>query len=144
MPSLDALMPHRPPMRMLEAVVEASAEHAVGRMVVREDNPFLGKDGLLDRAAFPEIMAQCFAAGAGQARGARVGYLAAMRHIVMHGDARLGDALDVTSRLVTSLSGVMVIAASIARNGELLAEGELKVYIPEPLPGNNSDGDSPA
>ena len=143
MPNLDDIMPHRPPMRMLEEVFPAGEGRAGGRMCVGADNPFLREDGLLERAAFPEIMAQCFAAAAGaKAKTAREagslapseGYLAALRHIVVHEDVKKGDTLDIAVEVVAELSGVTVVAATVHCGATLLAEGELKIYIPDPLP----------
>ena len=136
MPNLDGIMPHRPPMRMLEEVSPAGEGRASGRMRVGDDNPFLREHGQLERAAFPEIMAQCFAAAAGArvqaAQSPGEGYLAALRHIVIHEDAKKGDVLDIAVEVVAELSGVSVVAATVHCRATLLAEGELKIYIPEP------------
>lgn len=143
MSKLDSLMPHKPPMRMLEALVKTGPDWAKGQFTVRRGNLFLGENGLLDRAAFPEIMAQTFAAAAGQARQGMAGYsvndgyLAAVRNLVVHGDARLGDTLDVDVHILTEISGVTVLAGQVFCETNLLAEGELKIYIPEPLLGTD-------
>ncbi len=141
MKNIDRLMPHKPPMRMLESLVELGPDWAKGQLTIRPDNLFLRESGLLDRTAFPEIIAQCFAAAAGKARQETAGvfvndgYLAAVRNLVVHDDARLGDTLDIDVRVLTEISGVTVLAGQVFCQKRLLAEGELKIYIPEPLAG---------
>ena len=63
--SLTAIVPHRAPMLLLSGLESFSSEEARATATVLEDNPFLRPDGKLERVAYAEIMAQCFAAGAG-------------------------------------------------------------------------------
>lgn len=139
--NLDSIMPHRKPMQMLEELVEASPERARGHLTIRPDNLFLGKDGLLDRAAFPEIMAQCFAAAAGHLSGKRTdgneGYLAAISHLKICQDARLDDSLDVEVEILAEVSGVTVLAGKIMLNASTIASAELKIYLPKTV--HNAD-----
>jgi predicted hotdog family 3-hydroxylacyl-ACP dehydratase len=82
-------------------------------------------------------MAQCFAAGAGafaRTTGkppAAWGYLAALRDIAIHGDARLGDTLTISVHVVTALGPVTVLEGEVRSAGALLAAGQLKAFIPE-------------
>jgi len=125
-------------MLLLSSLDAFSAEEARATADLREGNPFLRPDGLLDRAAYAELMAQCFAAGAGalarqtETPPAALGYLAALRDVVIHGDARLGDTLTVSVKLVTTLGPVSVLEGEVRSAADtLLATGQLKVFIPE-------------
>ena len=134
---LSAFLPHRAPMLLLSRLDAFSAEGARATAELRAGNPFLRSDGLLERAAYVELMAQCFAAGAGAlARQAEKppaawGYLAALRDIAIHGDARLGDTLTASVNLVTALGPVTVLEGEVRSADTLLARGQFKIFIPE-------------
>ncbi len=134
---LEDLLPHRAPMLLLDKLEGFSSEAAQATMNVTEENPFVRVDGLLERAAYPELLAQCLAAGAGAARRAaghpppNRGYLAALRHVMIYEDARLGDALRIAVRLTARLGQVMAVEGEVRKNGRLLAAGTFKVFLPE-------------
>jgi predicted hotdog family 3-hydroxylacyl-ACP dehydratase len=134
---LSAIVPHRAPMLLLSRLDAFSEEGARATVELREGNPFLRADGLLERAAYAEIMAQCFAAGAGAlARRAEKpptgwGYLAALRDIAVHADARLGETLAVSVTLVAALASVTVVEGEVRSADRQLATGQLKIFIPE-------------
>jgi len=134
---LEELLPHRPPMLLLSRLDAFSAEGAQAAAELREGNPFLRPDGLLERAAYAELMAQCFAAGAGavarqtETPPAAWGYLAALRDVAISGDARCGDSLTVSVRLTASLGRITVMEGEVrSATDALLATGQLKVFIP--------------
>ena len=94
-------------------------------------------DGTLERVAYAEIMAQCFAAGAGAsllgAGGACAGwgYLAALRDVTVHADARVGQQLSVFVRIATRLGEITVVDGEVHAEGLLLANGQFKIFMPE-------------
>ena len=124
-------------MLLLSRLDAFSAEGARATVELREGNPFLRPDGLLERTAYAELMAQCFAAGAGAlARRADKppaawGYLAALRDVAVHGDARCGETLAVSVRIVAALGPVTVLEGEVRSADTLLAAGQLKIFIPE-------------
>ncbi len=78
------LIPHRPPMVLIDRILEVGPEHLVSEAVISADKPFLAPDGSLPAWAGIELMAQSIAAYAGaQARAAgepiRVGFLLGTR-----------------------------------------------------------------
>ena len=134
---LTALMPHRAPMLLLSRLESFTSEEARATATVLEDNPFLRPDGKLERVAYAEIMAQCFAAGAGAsllATGgscAGWGYLAALRDVTMHAEAQVGQHLDVQVRISARLGEIAVVDGEIHADGQLLASGQFKIFMPE-------------
>jgi predicted hotdog family 3-hydroxylacyl-ACP dehydratase len=134
---LSVLLPHRAPMLLLNRLDAFSEEGAQATVELRENNPFLRPDGLLERAAYAEFMAQCFAAGAGAlARLAKKppatwGYLAALRDLAVHGDARLGETLTVAVHIVAALGPVTVLEGEVRSKDSVLATGQCKIFIPE-------------
>ena len=134
---LTTLMPHRAPMLLLDRLESFSHEGARGVVDICEGNPFLRSDGVLERVAYAEILAQCFAAGAGALqsqsgqKAATLGYLAALRDIAVHADAKLGQRLVAEVRVAARLGGVTVVDGEVRANGLLLASGQFKVFIPQ-------------
>ena len=130
------LLPHRAPMLLLESfdgVVDGEA-----RCTVRTDgdNPYLRDDGTFERAAYAEMIAQCFAAAAGAAAGAAggsataPGYLAALKDVRVFADARAGDVLCATARHETSLGPIHVVSGEVRRGDERIACASLKLFLP--------------
>ncbi len=134
---LEGLLPHRPPMLLLDGPARISGDEAETTVHVRADHMFLTEDGRLDRVAFLEIMAQCFAAGAG-ARSSDglpgMGYLAGVREMVVHGDAHVGETLTVRTRPEARLGDIVVVRGEICSGSRMLAEARFKIYAPSAAP----------
>jgi len=134
---LSLLLPHRAPMLLLSRLDDFSEKGARATADLREGNPFLRPDGLLERTAYAELMAQCFAAGAGalarlaEKQPAAWGYLAALRDIAVYADARCGESLDIAVTVVTTLGPVIVLEGEVRSAKTLLAAGQVKIFIPE-------------
>ena len=134
---LSAILPHRAPMLLLTSLDDFSEAEARATAALQEGNPFLRADGILERTAYAELMAQCFAAGAGAL--ARIanrpptawGYLAALRDVIVHDDARLGETLAVSATIAARLGPVLVIEGEVRCAARLLATGQFKIFIPE-------------
>ena len=134
---LSDLLPHRAPMLLLSRLDGFSETQAQATATLREGNPFLRPDGLLERAAYAELMAQCFAAGAGalarclEKPPPAWGYLAALRDVAVYGDARCGETLAVSVSITASLGPITVVEGEVRSADALLAAGQFKIFIPE-------------
>ena len=58
----DLLVPHRRPVCMIDRLVEYRDESGVVEALLRSDNLLVGEDGVLDRTAYMELIAQAYAA----------------------------------------------------------------------------------
>lgn len=81
------LVPHGPPMLMLEELVSWAPGEAECRMTVRDDAPFV-EEGRVDAVLTMEYMAQCVAACLGyeafrEGVGVRVGMIVAVRQMAL-------------------------------------------------------------
>lgn len=141
-PPVDALIPQRAPMRLVDEVLAADDGAITCAAVVRADNLFL-RQGRVPAAVALEYMAQAIAAHAGLGARARgeppaVGLIAACRSLELHGDDDLapGDRLVIDA--ARTFDGPLTeYRARVARGGELLAEAVLHVARPNlenPLP----------
>ncbi|MBR5704353.1 MAG: hypothetical protein IKX21_00095 [Deltaproteobacteria bacterium] len=129
-PAVTALLPHRRPMLLLDALTGVQNNQIQAIFTVREDNIFLRSDGTLEAVALLEAMAQCFAAGQGL-RGSgqnRVGYLAAVRRCNITGEAHLGDILCASARAVAQVGAIIIVEGEMTRGEEKLASAEFKIY----------------
>ena len=124
-------------MLLLSKLDGFTSEEARATVALHEDNPFLRADGKLERVAYAEIMAQCFAAGAGAnllasgGASAGWGYLAALRDVTVHADAHAGQRLDVCVRVSARLGEIAVVDGEVHAAGQLLAAGQFKIFMPE-------------
>jgi predicted hotdog family 3-hydroxylacyl-ACP dehydratase len=120
-------------MLMLDGCEPSGPESFRAWLTLRWDNPFVDDDGTLERAAYPELIAQCFAAGAGSRRkgdaGQPLGFLAGFRDMVIHGDARVGDVLTAEATIAASLGKVSVVDGTVSGPGGTLATGQIKVFL---------------
>lgn len=131
--NLKTVMAHKPPMLLVDELLEVQDGCAVTCFLIKEDNIFLNKDGLLAREALAEIMAQSFAAlnaynGAKENKKEEKGFLVGLRNIVVHADARLGDSLKCRVRAVDFIAQTYIVEGQIFKDDVLLAEGELRLF----------------
>lgn len=128
-----ALIPHRPPMVLIDEVTEYGAERIRARRVVRAGEPFVGPDGLED-AALLEVIAQTIAAGDAmyaQSKGGRVvrGYLTGLTGVTLQGRAAAGEQVEVTGDCLKRMDGMGLFDAEARAGGRLLARGRFKLYV---------------
>ena len=134
------LLPHRPPMLLLDAVVARDAETLTARVVPRPDMPFfVAGQGMPAHAAL-EWMAQCCGAFVGARAldtggAARIGFLLGSRNFQCQvAWFAAGMALDIVARLLF-LDGSMGVFDCWVRpqgheTGADLASARLTVYQP--------------
>ncbi|MDR2174287.1 MAG: hypothetical protein LBE32_08870 [Burkholderiales bacterium] len=138
-PVVDYL-PHRPPMVLLDRLVEASESHTVCEVTLQIDSPFC------DGAAVPgwvgiEYMAQTVGVLAGwraleRQLPVRIGFLVGTRHYQSHvSQFHAGDTLRITAdEDLMADDGLVAMSCTIRHlDGTLLAEASLLVFQPDDL-----------
>jgi predicted hotdog family 3-hydroxylacyl-ACP dehydratase len=137
MTDVERLLPHRPPMVLVDGVESADADGCVARWTVPAASPWI-EDGRLLRAAFIEIAAQTAALSAGlpnetSGEPPRHGYLGMVSDFRIHGDARAGDVLRSSVRLTARFGLLTRVTCRIERFDDgavtLLADGALTVAL---------------
>lgn len=135
------LMPHQPPMRLIDSVLSVEPEGSgMAEAVIRADNIFLDRDDALPLEALVELMAQAFAAVSGYndlqaGRPGRTGYLVGVKKVTFpipettQPGVSVGDRLTVTVRPTGEFAGFVIVDAEVRRHDDLLAQGELKIWI---------------
>ncbi|WP_418765222.1 hypothetical protein [Mailhella sp.] len=130
------LLPHLPPIRMIDALDEADDERFASHVTIPQDSPYV-TSGILCPEALLEVMAQCFAAGmgckAGKAEpdaGAAWGYLASIRNFEIRENAHAGDRLVARCALRMRVGSIWVVEGQVLRRDEEIARAQFKIYIP--------------
>lgn len=136
--SLDELIKHQPPMRLIDELCWAESGKGHCRLMVRRDNLFYSElyKGLPAHVGI-ELMAQSIAAVAGhQSKTAggeiKLGFLLGSRKYQCDIDCfKLGEQYDVfVEELHVESSGLSVFACEIRQSDRVVAEARLNVYQP--------------
>jgi predicted hotdog family 3-hydroxylacyl-ACP dehydratase len=133
LPSPAQVLPHRPPMILIDELLSSSDDSLCARVRLREDSPFV-EDGRVSSLVAIEYMAQTVAALAGlrkRARGEEVrrGYLLGCRELKLPvAELRAGDELTVRVRETWATDELGHFDCSVTRGEELVALGVLSVY----------------
>lgn len=130
------LIPHRPPIVFIDRVTGAVDNCVTSSFTVPRDSPYLDSEGRLMPEALLEVMAQCFAAGAGlQAAGAgreiSWGYLAAVRDMRIHTAVFSDDTLHAEAEHRMSVGPLHIVDCRVLRDGMPIASAQLKIFVPE-------------
>jgi radical SAM protein with 4Fe4S-binding SPASM domain len=127
------LVPHKPPMLMIDRLLEVRERASTSEMTVLQEMVFVGKDGKLDETSYPEIMSQAIAAQEGFRKlGSRnpqqEGFLLGIKNIVIIGSAKVGDVLRISMFKVAKYGDFGIIQGEVTKDGAVIARGELKVW----------------
>jgi radical SAM protein with 4Fe4S-binding SPASM domain len=127
------LVPHKPPMLLIDRLLEVRERASLSEMTVLQEMVFVGKDGKLDEASYPEIMSQAIAAQEGFRRlGSRdpqqEGFLLGIKNIEILGSAKVGDVLRISMFKVAKYGDFGIIQGEVKRGDTVISRGELKVW----------------
>lgn len=132
-PDFKSLIPHRPPMVLVDEVPIWGAERICARRTVRESDPFV-ENGELSDPSLIECLAQAIAAGDAQHardKGGRVikGYLTGLTGLKFYSRARVGETIDLEADCQRRMDGMGLFHARARVQDRLLAEGVFKLYV---------------
>ena len=135
MTDIDKLIPQRPPMRMVDTFFGGDAESCETGLSIGPDNVFC-LEGKLIEPGLIEHMAQSAAAFSGfgafmEGFPPRVGYLAEIKSFSIRRLPSVGEKLRTRISHVEEILGMTLVHGEVTSDGEKIAEGDLKVYIPE-------------
>lgn len=134
-PPIEQLLPHRPPMLLLDEVIAFDAESVECAVEIRESSTFFEPGGVPAWVAL-EYCAQAIAAYAGlKARASggqpKIGLLVAARELTLQTEVfRAGDKLRIRARREFGEERVGRFACEVLRDGVAVAHASLSVYLP--------------
>ena len=130
----EAFIPHRLPMRLVDTLISHEGAGGLVEANPTADSVLVDADGVLDGAAFIELLAQSYAVIKGyddtlHGREISEGYLVGVRKMRIVGRAYAGDRLLVRISTVGSFEGFAVAEGEILRGDEIIASGTIKLWI---------------
>ena len=137
------LLPHRPPMLLVERILERGAGFVACSGRITRDTPLAGELGISSLLAL-EMGAQASALldpEPAYPAPARAGFLVFIRRATLHrATLPLAVPLRVEARLVGGAGGLRIVQVRIAPEDEpdaTLAEGELGTFVPRDVPASS-------
>jgi len=132
--AIEALIPHRAPMRFVEALTDCTDTTARATTSFTADH-FAVADGAVIEAALVECVAQTVAAAlghraraSGDSGAANHGLLAAVSNFKIQSRPPLDQLLTIEVRELKRLGPMLLIAGTISSADQLIASGELSLY----------------
>lgn len=135
--TIQDLLPHGPPMLLLDAVDAVGNDCLVASLTIRPDSPFARHDGVPSHIGL-EYMAQACGALAGflsleAGLPVQVGFLMGARSASFRREwFAFGERLTVSASLLYRDDASAALKAAIEIGGERVAEAQLTVYVPPP------------
>ena len=131
----STLIPHRPPIVFIDYVTGAESLSSSSSYTVPKGAPYVDAEGRLMPEAMVEVMAQCFAAGAGlyakeTGRMITWGYLAGIKDLKISEHVFSGDVLQASAIHSMCLGGLHVLDCRVTRGETIVASAQLKIFVP--------------
>lgn len=126
-------IPQRPPMVMIDELVEASDDHAITRLTVRHDNLFVDDERLTEPGMIENI-AQTAAAQVGYQCSQKhipvpIGYIAAIKNLRIGDMPKLNSQITTSIRVTNHVLDVTVAEGKIEQDGMVCCECEMRIFI---------------
>lgn len=131
---VESLIPHRKPMCLIDRLIELKDQGGTVEASVPHEHALIASDGRLDSLAVAEMIAQSYAAVKGyddrhSGKPVHRGFLVGIRKLQFWGTAFAGDLLRINVKTVGAIAGFAVVTGAVFRHQELLADGEIKLWI---------------
>lgn len=132
---VERYLPHRPPMLLIDEIVDATETSVVCKTQIRPDCVF-ATDGIVHPAAMIEIVAQACAICSGMRAGdgkPRSGMLVGCREAAFSVDSfAVGDELTITVEKLVDQPQLTTFAGTVTRDGASCVTMQLSVVEGEP------------
>ena len=129
----ETVIPHRPPMRLIDTL-DAWSEEAAQASVVFDPAHLAVDDGRVTEAALVECLAQTVAAmegarAAAAGTGGQLGMLCGVADFTVLRRPRAGERLEIRVRAEKRLGTMLLAAGEVWCNGSVAASGALKLSV---------------
>jgi predicted hotdog family 3-hydroxylacyl-ACP dehydratase len=133
---VNTLIPHERPMRLIDRLLKAEEQSGIAEAIVQPESPLLDEDGCLEPVVMIELIAQTYAAMKGyqdlsSGRSSRKGFLVGISDFHVVGRTRAGQRLRIKVETVGSTGGFALAEGEVYQEGERVAAGAIKVWVPE-------------
>lgn len=119
----------------IDRLLKVEDEYAMCETRLSPGHMLLDDEGRMDRVGFVELAAQGYAAVQGFEFASKglpfpVGYLVGVQAFECFGDAYENDLLHIETKTVGTFEGFGVVQATIRHGNSVLAQGKIKLYVP--------------
>ncbi|MEI6436122.1 MAG: 3-hydroxyacyl-ACP dehydratase [Bacteroidota bacterium] len=126
-------IPQKPPMVMVDRLIEMFDKTTVTSLVIRKDNVFC-ENGLFREPGLIENMAQTAAAGIGakpgiKPNGAPLGFIGGIRNLKINDFPVVGEEIITAVTILHEIFDATIVQAEIRLNNFVIASGELKIFL---------------
>lgn len=132
---IRSLLPQRDPFVAVDHLVQYDDTEVVTETVVKSDSLFT-EDGRLTAAGLMENIAQTCAARIGfhtlyvlGRETVDIGVIGALRNMEIHALPPVGQTLTTRVTVREEAFGITLVEASVTSEGQLMAEGEMKIAL---------------
>ena len=132
---VEQLIPQKYPMAMVDGLIEQNENSTISRLILNSSNIFC-KDRFFTEAGLIENMAETAALRSGYEASLKnqkplVGFIGSLKRIKIHKLPQDSDTLKTTITILNSLMNVLIIKGEIVCKGNLMAEGEMNIFLQE-------------
>lgn len=129
------LLPHRPPMILVDQLIEFGDGRGCVSATVGENDLFVDADGVLEAVALVELVAQGYATMKGyddlvNQRPVQRGFLVGSRTFKVVRCPQVGESLIIDITTTAELDSFSVIDGVIRVGDDVIAEGSVKLWLP--------------
>lgn len=134
-PSVTSLIPHKPPMLLIDAITAIDGAKGTASITIKKDNLFMRADGALSPEVFCEMIAQGYAVCEAYRREQKGlsndggGYLVQVRGAEFLGDVRAGDVLEVRTEETDNCFETRIVKGEVWCADTLLAKASLYIFL---------------
>ena len=134
-PPVITLIPHRPPMLLVDEITAIEGEKGEARAHVGQGHLFLREDGTLAPEAYCELFAQGFGVCESYRRiqkGLTVdggGYLVSVRDVEILGAAYAGGELVIRTEKTDEFFDTYIVRGEVFCGAQKLAQGTLHIFV---------------
>lgn len=130
---IGEFIPQKPPMVMIDTLVSAENGKTITTLSIRKDN-LLFHEGFFKEPGLIENIAQTAAAGVGylsrtEQKPPPVGFIGGIRNLKIHKLPEEGDTIRTEVIVTHEVFEATVVEGKVFLKDELIAEGELKIFI---------------
>jgi predicted hotdog family 3-hydroxylacyl-ACP dehydratase len=133
-PDIETLIPHRAPMRWIDALTDHTETTANATTCFRADH-FAVNNGFALESALVECIAQTVAAAlgwrtatSGPTGAPANGMLVSVSNFRIHAQPPLDKTLNIEVRQLKRLGPMLLVTGQISHDGKTIAEGQLMLY----------------
>ncbi len=132
---VSKLIPQKPPMVMVDNLLEQTDLYSISNFKIRTGNIFCD-NGFLAEAGLIENMAQTAALRSGfesapEKEDAQVGFIGSLKRIKILQLPKMGDIIETKINILNNLINVQIIKAEVFCDEKLIAEGEMNIFLQE-------------